>query len=370
MIRIKYPVISSDLNLFHELYVKKLRISLTDRHSIDSYLGRIIFQGGPLSMERVLLMDFINLPEVNYLISHHLNYDELDFFITVINYKNKQDAIADFFMNQSQVPLDSCFYCNIDSIYCFADLEDFEDSLAFVNRGKIEELMRIKHLGETKAREILNGRRHRPYLSLEDVPVGTVVRERIREFDFSYTHNHFTLDHFFHKAKYSFISLCLYNFVPSCYSCNSKFKGYKDFSAVDKMTSISPISPDFEIRRNFKFKLFLRKELDQIKSVEDFAVISGTIPTEGTYAHFLKTFKILGRYRYHKPAALDLILKKVAFPESKVNEMAQLLGKSVDEVRSDFFGKELFEERYDQKPLVKFMRDIARSMRLEDVLDS
>ena len=36
------------------------------------------------------------------------------------------------------------------------------------------------------------------------------------------------LDHFYPKSFYPFLALSLYNFIPSCQICNSRFKGSKD----------------------------------------------------------------------------------------------------------------------------------------------
>ena len=36
------------------------------------------------------------------------------------------------------------------------------------------------------------------------------------------------LDHFYPKSLYPFLALSLYNFIPSCQICNSRFKGNKD----------------------------------------------------------------------------------------------------------------------------------------------
>lgn len=36
------------------------------------------------------------------------------------------------------------------------------------------------------------------------------------------------LDHFYPKSLYPFLALSLYNFIPSCQICNSRFKGTKD----------------------------------------------------------------------------------------------------------------------------------------------
>lgn len=44
-----------------------------------------------------------------------------------------------------------------------------------------------------------------------------------------------TLDHFYPKSRFPFLSLSLYNLVPSCYTCNSSLKGSKDFHAKRHM---------------------------------------------------------------------------------------------------------------------------------------
>ena len=38
-----------------------------------------------------------------------------------------------------------------------------------------------------------------------------------------------TLDHYYPKSRFPFLSLSIYNLIPSCYTCNSSLKGAKDF---------------------------------------------------------------------------------------------------------------------------------------------
>jgi hypothetical protein len=89
---------------------------------------------------------------------------------------------------------------------------------------------------------------------------------------------------------------------------------------------------------------------------------------EDEYYYFLKTFKILGRYRYHKREALRLIRKKLTYPESQIREIALISGISEDEIRSTLFGEELFDDNLNQKPLVKFKRDIAMDISISGVI--
>ena len=49
------------------------------------------------------------------------------------------------------------------------------------------------------------------------------------------------LDHFYPKSLYPFLALSLYNFIPSCQICNSRFKGSKD-----TYNSIYPYEESFD----------------------------------------------------------------------------------------------------------------------------
>ncbi|NDI77567.1 hypothetical protein DYH56_05930 [Psychrilyobacter piezotolerans] len=50
------------------------------------------------------------------------------------------------------------------------------------------------------------------------------------------------LDHFYPKSLYPYLALSLYNFIPSCQICNSRFKGSKD--TYDKI--INPYKNSFD----------------------------------------------------------------------------------------------------------------------------
>lgn len=54
-----------------------------------------------------------------------------------------------------------------------------------------------------------------------------------------------TLDHFYSKSEYPFLSLSLYNLIPSCYTCNSSLKGVRDFN---KNKHLHPFESDEKIK--------------------------------------------------------------------------------------------------------------------------
>jgi len=63
-----------------------------------------------------------------------------------------------------------------------------------------------------------------------------------------------TLDHYYPKGEYPYLSLSLYNLVPSCYSCNSSLKGQANFY-LDK--HLHPFEHDEIIRYEWDIHSYL-----------------------------------------------------------------------------------------------------------------
>ncbi|GAK20035.1 hypothetical protein JCM19052_506 [Vibrio sp. JCM 19052] len=58
----------------------------------------------------------------------------------------------------------------------------------------------------------------------------------------------FDLDHFYLRSKYPYLSLCFYNLIPCCHSCNSSIRGTLDF---DIETHINPYFTSFDEHYTF-----------------------------------------------------------------------------------------------------------------------
>lgn len=81
----------------------------------------------------------------------------------------------------------------------------------------------------------------------------------------------------------------------------------------------------------------------------------------------METFRIVGRYRFHKDEIFDLIQKKLNYSEERIKEIAALTKVSENQVRKDIFGEELFEELQKSKSFMKLKRDIARNLKIKNV---
>lgn len=369
MIKIKYPLDPSERKNFESKYLEFLEIKEPREKAINLLLKELTVHGKPLTIKALLITPFDDLQSLHNQLSQ-LDEQIKKKLMSFLNYSNAQPKIADFFMQQSWINLDSCYYCNLDHIYSFTDRMEYSSPLDFLNRADHAELQLVERLGPDKADSIIKKRNTSVFTNLDSLPagVGKKVKENIKNFEFRKTHNHFTLDHFYHQDAYKMLSICLYNFVPCCYSCNTKFKKTLEISDQNGSKFVSPSSDSYGMEKQFAFKLQLQKPLDDISGPEHFLLVYGTEDNDDLYHSFLKTFKILGRYIYHKKEVLRLIKKKLEYPQTRIDEIVSMSGMSEKEVKKILFGAELFEEEFNQKPLVKFKRDIARDIFIEGVI--
>ena len=198
----------------------------------------------------------------------------------------------------------------------------------------------------------------------DDFGFTKVFRVEIKRFDFKNGHNHFTLDHVIPQKTHKFYSLCLYNFVPSCYSCNSKFKKAKEFILNDDLKKISPTSNLYSLTDDFKFKLFYTRELKKIKTNSDFVIEKNILSNEAHIKQYLSIFKINGRYVFHKDLVLSLVEKKIMYPDTKIKELSKKTGKSIETLKKEIFGEELFDKLNSDLPFIKLKKDIAVQLKI------
>ena len=171
--------------------------------------------------------------------------------------------------------------------------------------------------------------------------------------------NKFTLDHYYDKATYPYLALSLYNFVPSCYTCNTKLKGIKEFN------NLSPSSSKFNFHQKVKFKLFLSDSCKNlhIKDKEDI-----TIPLRENYSDeyskYLEVFKLNERYEVHKDIVFEMIQKAELYPDSRLKELENLTGIPYQQIKKDIFNLIDENENLSKKPFSKLIVDISNELGL------
>jgi len=304
MIKIKYPKKISD---FKNEYLKIFDVATLDAEW-RQYKSTYTLQNANFSVTDMLYGDFDFLLEK----SLSIMYDTSDYNSSnkvklyklkkIFDYNKYQPKIADFFMKyKDEMKLSTCYYCNIDYIN------------AFSTRDKTNKL------------------------SLK---------------------NHFTLDHVIDKATNPIVALSLFNFVPSCYSCNSKFKISKQFTESISDAHKSPTSDSFDFENDVILKALYAsgKNSLNITSIDDFEI--NFDDARDTFKDYIEIFQLEGRYRFHKNIALELFNKRQDYSDSQIKEISKILAKTEDEVKKDIFGKEVFEGELHEKPFTKLKRDI------------
>lgn len=119
-----------------------------------------------------------------------------------------------------------------------------------------------------------------------------------------------TLDHFVAKNKYPYFSMSLYNLVPTCYSCNSSFKGEKEFNFKD----INPYDESMDDYIRFQAKMIINKPIR-------IDVKEKTLNKKDEIEKYIDTFKIESQYNYHTNQVEELILKRFIYPEEYIKDI-------------------------------------------------
>lgn len=356
MLPINYP---NDLTAFNNAYIIGLTGILND--ALNVILAQVTHtNGSPVTWQSLLITPFEELEAINTQINL-LGQNDRDQLLPLTDYTTLQPAIASFFMEQHELILATCFYCNIDTIFTFSEIGDYKDGLDFIRRADIYQLQLITGIGLGTAERIIEARTLNQFTSVDDFPVSEKIKQRIVNFKRTVTHNHFTLDHFYHKSAFKYLSLCLYNFVPSCYACNSKLKGVGNLYVTNPHFS-SPSATTYQFPQDTCFTIFYHKEQNIVTQLEDFSVQIGISANKNSHEKYLAQLKIRGRYFHYKKEALRLIGLRKEYPETKLIELATETGLPIEELKKMIFGEELFEASYDQSSLTKYKRDIAANL--------
>jgi hypothetical protein len=375
MRRIEYP---QNISLFENDYYNS--ISKQNEKKIDDFLLGIPLIPIPLTFKDLVTGGFEDLVDYHFLLEPYLKSKtpiEIKDFKKWFDYTTNQPAIADFFMSKrGEIELKTCFYCNIDFINSFSDYGEYKNELHFINMASIEELKII--FGDVKAHLIYNSvkiKRITDFNELKSViGIGQRTISKLKAFDLKNLKkdkNHFTLDHFIPKSKFPYFALSLYNLIPSCYSCNSKFKGAMEFKDINNLKFLSPSSDLNSLLKKIEFKLYFnvpgiyfKKKIKNVNVLEDIRVDIENIGGIDEFDTYLDMFKLKGRYVYHKNESLKLIQLRKKYSDTEINEIAKISGRDINDIKSDIFGSVIFNVNERNEPFVKYKKDIAKQLRL------
>ncbi len=171
--------------------------------------------------------------------------------------------------------------------------------------------------------------------------------------------NKFTLDHYFDKSTYPYLALSLYNFIPSCYTCNSKLKKTIEFK------NLAPSSKNYDFDKKVKFKIKLDESCKNlhVKNKKDIDINLKENYTNN-YNNFINNMRLNERYKAHKDIVYDMITKAELYPQSRLKELQDLTGIPFQQIKKDIFN--LIDENEDlsKKPFSKLIKDISEELGL------
>lgn len=192
------------------------------------------------------------------------------------------------------------------------------------------------------------------YCDLEDVTSfikanGTKVRK-------------FETEHVLDKGECPLVALSLYNFVPSCGTCNSTaIKGTKTIGDTeDEIARLSPSSEgyDFEGKVRFEVKMInpCAVDLNAAEHMGDYEV--DFIVQETIYQKSIDLFELKARYNVNKikTELLKWRGRRRLYTDNKVMEMAHLMGDKYENMLEEIF--ELQLRKREHYTMEKARRDV------------
>ena len=173
------------------------------------------------------------------------------------------------------------------------------------------------------------------------------------------------LDHFYPKSLYPFLALSLYNFIPSCQICNSRFKGNKDTRdfvylyeegfdelGVKFRTSKEVIS---EILGERYSDFYVKIDYENLKNKEDGEKVKNSIENLGLDRVYKKS---------HNQYIQNLLYNIEKYPENYLENCGEIFEndnkkkKQLEEYFKDIV-KEPYRKRIENgEPLAKLTKDI------------
>lgn len=165
------------------------------------------------------------------------------------------------------------------------------------------------------------------------------------------------LDHFYCKSKYPYLALSVYNFVPSCQICNSRFKLARDFYGTPHLYPYeqNPAS-------GMRFTIADAHVLMDEEARKDMTTPVVEITATGEAAvNSVQIFHLKDVYQSHGDYVQEIIWKAKIYSEDKIkslyNEFSDVFANE-EEVRNFVFGQYLEEKEAHKRPLAKLTQDI------------
>lgn len=161
------------------------------------------------------------------------------------------------------------------------------------------------------------------------------------------------IDHFYPKSIYPFLAMSFYNLIPSCQICNHT----KSSTLKEELENPYDITPN-----SYKFT-YIPKNIDfTLVEDDEYNFDNFEIKITGKKDN-LELFKLNELYEQHKDIVLELLVKKVYYPKSYIEELERFGFKS-DEIYRYLLCNYQKDEDLHKRPLSKLIKDISEELEL------
>lgn len=239
--------------------------------------------------------------------------------------------------------------------------ENEEYTKYYITVKILEQIKQEKHFDYNK----LNAYRHRLLVAMDIRVCPYCNRQYINKYNKDKKEQITAdLDHFYPKSKYPYLALSLYNFVPSCQICNSRFK-------VDKNewydSHLYPYEEGFEEEVKFEIS---DNSIDYLvcKNREDDFEITITKTDNPRINRSTKIFNLEEVYQSHKDYVKEIIYKSIFYNETQREEYYKSFNElfaSPDELIEIIFGSYIVHGEYSNQPLSRLAHDILIELGIE-----
>jgi hypothetical protein len=215
-----------DSNLLNKTEAEKLLKDIGIQYSLDDILV--------LPIEELIKLPELSASNVFNGLDKKQTQSEKSKIKGVFNYTAYQSSIlSNFFMKHGkELKIKTCCYCNIDFVNPYIPFSnDYLDFYHFINTCTKADLLKINNIGSNRANIIISKYQGKinKYEDIENLIDDTRIKNILKNLtdksgilkidnSLIQTKNHFTLDHVLPQRLYPYLSLCLFNLTPSCYS--------------------------------------------------------------------------------------------------------------------------------------------------------
>ncbi len=162
------------------------------------------------------------------------------------------------------------------------------------------------------------------------------------------------IDHFYPKSIYPFLAMSFYNLIPSCPICNHT----KSSKNTENLINPYDIKDD-----DFKFT-YTPKDID-FTNIENkkYNFDSFKIEFQSSIKANDEIFKLTKLYEQHKDIVIELLIKKIYYPQSYIDELSKF-GFEKDEIYRYLLCNYIKDEDLHKRPLSKLIKDISEELDL------